>query len=269
MSVDVNVQADRPRLPRRTRYQGMAQILSYNRRTYAAAAAVAALLLAGALLLPATGPVRPVRVLLAAMGLLLLAGTAGSLLASHAVYDRSALHRWTWLTERVPSGRHGLRWLVVHAGLDEASPALRALYGPRGTVVDAYDASRMTEPAIHVARERAAAGLPAVKGSFDRLPVASASQDLALLFFAAHELRRPEERAALLREVGRTLAPGGRAVVAEHARDAPNLLAFGPGALHFFSAGSWRRTFSAAGLALRSEGRVTPFVRVFVLEAAP
>ena len=98
-----------------------------------------------------------------------------------------------------------------------------------------------------------------------RLPVASATIDLAVLAMAAHELRAPAERVALFEEIRRVLTPSGRAIVAEHLRDWPNAVAFGPGVLHFHSRRAWRQSFMQAGLTIDAEHRITPFVAIFVL----
>ena len=58
-------------------------------------------------------------------------------------------------------------------------------------------------------------------------------------------------------------------MVVEQLRDWRNFLAFGPGFLHFHSAGAWRRCFAHARLLTVAESAVTPFVRVFVLEKQP
>ena len=247
-------------LPRRTRFQGAAQVLRYNLPRYLAAFAVAALALVAAPLVREPRWLPPV---LLAVAALLVAGGLASLLATHWVYDRSGLHRWGWLAAQVPASR---RWLVVHAGLDEASPALRHLYPQaRGAVVDIYDPAAMTEPAIRVARAGARPEA-AVRARHDRLPVPDAAADLALLFFSAHELRRPADRAALFQELARALGPGGRIVLVEHLRDLPNLLAYGPGALHFHSRRAWARGFAAARLRVAHEQPITPLVRAFFLE---
>jgi hypothetical protein len=61
------------------------------------------------------------------------------------------------------------------------------------------------------------------------------------------------------------LTPGGAIMMVEHLRDWPNLLAYGPGFLHFQSRRTWDAAFRAARLVLRSHCTVTPFVHAFEL----
>jgi hypothetical protein len=82
---------------------------------------------------------------------------------------------------------------------------------------------------------------------------------------SAHELRSDESRCALFAELRRVLGPAGRVVIAEHLRDWANLLAFGPGFLHFHSRRAWLRCFSRHRFDVHREFSITPFVRVFVL----
>lgn len=242
----------------RGRWQGVVDILHYNRVMYALAGIVVLLGLALAAWTPWPPPARGLAGL-AALGVAAVA--LGSLAVSHAVYDRSELHRWTWLTRRTP--RVG-SWAVLHAGLDEASPALERLYpSAEGHALDLYDPDRMTEPAIRVARRRRRA--QDRRGTFDDLGLPTATKDLVLLFFSAHELRAEPDRIALLREAARVLAPHGRVVVVEHMRDLPNLLAFNLGALHFFPRRSWLRVMGQAGLRVVQEHTITPFVHAFHL----
>jgi SAM-dependent methyltransferase len=123
----------------------------------------------------------------------------------------------------------------------------------------------MTEASILQARRSrrdAAADIPA---RYDDLAFESSTFDAAFCIFAAHELRRPAQRVKLFREITRVLAHDGELVLIEHNRDWRNFLAFGPGFLHFFSQRAWQRATSGAGLALRSEFSMTPFVHVYIL----
>jgi SAM-dependent methyltransferase len=249
--------------PPRGRYAGMLQILAYNRPMFwqtGAACAAAALLL---VFLPIPRPLT----LVVALGIALALGWAASaLLVSHWVYDLSPLCRWDWLPGLLPAPPR--RWASLHAGLDETAGALPRLFpGAEGVVLDVYDPREMTEPSIARAR-KLALDRAATPADFRALPLIDDAQDAIFLIFAAHELRRPESRLALFREVARALAPGGRAVLVEHLRDLPNLLAFGPGFLHFLPRREWLRLAAAAGLAVRAERRITPFVAVLTLEKA-
>ena len=72
----------------------------------------------------------------------------------------------------------------------------------------------------------------------------------------------------LFREVVRTLTSDGEFILMEHSRDWPNFLAFGPGFLHFFSQRAWRKAASDAGLTVRTELSMTPFVHAYIMRRA-
>jgi len=245
--------------PAGERFRGALQILRYNLPMYLAAGGA---VLAGILclaLLPLPHPVA----LLAAAGLAATAlWSAGSLLASHWIYDRSPLSRWTWLAELLPAPPR--RWASLHAGLDETAGALDRLFPAGGTTLDLFDPEEMTEPSIFRARRLHRSPAPAA--DFRALPFPGGGLDAVFLVFAAHELRRPEARLALFRELARVLAPGGRAVLVEHLRDLPNFLAFGPGFRHFLPRSAWLAAAAGSGLRLVEERRITPFVAIFVCE---
>ena len=132
-------------------------------------------------------------------------------------------------------------------------------------VVDIFDPHVMSEVSIQQARLVSRGALPGVAGRYDRLPFDAGRFDAAFTIFAAHELRRHEQRVELFREIARILTPEGEALLMEHMRDWRNLLAFGPGFLHFFSGKEWRDVASEGGFRVRTERAMTPFVRVFVL----
>jgi SAM-dependent methyltransferase len=237
------------------------QIVRFNWPFYAGASAAIALAMPVVAGLPVAAEVRA--------GLYLATGLAAfwilaSLAVSWVVYDRSPLMRWGWIPPAL--GARPSRWINMHAGLDESTPALRRLFpGARGRVFDLFDASEMREPSIARARRLARNEVAAEPVDFRRLPAGSASTDAALLLLAAHELRTHQSRSALFAELHRILAPGGRVIIAEHLRDWPNFLAFGPGALHFHSRRAWIACFDASQFTIAAEFAITPFVRIFVL----
>ena len=249
--------------PSRGRWQGMLTIARLNWPFYAAAGAV----LLGAAATALAGRSRRTRW----AGALAGAGAAwflgGSLGVSHLVYDRSDLYRWRWL-ERALRGARRERAIFCHAGFDEASEALRERLGTtEWRVLDHFDAPTMTEPSIRRARRLFPPAAGTIPAPFDRWPVADRWADVAFGLLAIHEMRPEEERIAWFAEARRCLRPAGRVVLVEHARDAANFLAFGPGFLHFHSPASWQRCWEQAGLRAADEFRVTPWVRAFVLEA--
>jgi SAM-dependent methyltransferase len=238
-------------------FQGVLQIARFNWPQYV----VGLLVTSAALVLPLPGPWRVLAITGAGLAIFWL---VASLIASHIIYDRSPLRRWTWIEDTL--GFAPKRWINLHAGLDESTPALRRLF-PFSTsrVFDFFDAIAMTERSILRARRLARNEIAAEPADFRHLPLADASVDAAMLLLSAHELRTGEARVAFFTELRRALAPGGKIIVAEHLRDWKNFLAFGPGFLHFFSRREWRATAAAAGLAVERELFITPFIRVFVL----
>ena len=258
--------------------RGVRQIVRFNWPFYAVAAAALALAPAAIarLALPPA-----VRVVLSAGAALAALWVVTSLIASWLIYDRSPLMRWDWLPRAL--GFQPGAWINIHSGLDESTPALRALFGAaRGRVFDMFDPGEMTERSITRARltglrraclaeardareaSQASEGGPE-HVDYHRLPIPTGTVEAALLLLSAHELRTDAARLALFTELRRVLGPGGRVVVAEHLRDAANFLAFGPGFLHFHSRRTWARCFARTRFDIHAEFPITPFVRVFVL----
>ena len=243
-------------------YQGVAQILAFNWRMYAAtAAAVCAALVAW----PVVGDL--VRAVMLAFVVPAVFWMVASVAVSHYVYDRSGLYDFDWLRKELVATPK--RWINIHAGLDETSELFEeAFAGAEGCVVDIYDRRTMTEPSIRKAHEQRIPAKVGIAARFDELPFNDGRFDAAFLIFAAHELRRHKERVQLFREVARALDASGELVLMEHMRGGWNFAAFGPGALHFFSRRAWLKVAREAGFAVKSEFTWTPFVRVFVLRRA-
>jgi len=241
-------------MPSRSRYQGVIQIVSFNRGFYRGTLAAMALASAAAIYLH--GLLR-IAILMPVLAALAWMGT--SLVVSYYVYDRSPLYGLSWLKLRPGT------WANVHAGLDETSETLRAfLPESQGFVWDIFDAEQMTEPSMARAREFSGSP-PAERVLWRRLPVGAETLDAIFLMFVAHEFRDTDARHEFLREVARVLKPGGSIMMVEHLRDLPNFLAYGPGCLHFHSRRTWNEAFRAAELTLRSDRTLTPFVHAFEL----
>lgn len=252
--------------PAASRYGGVWQIVRFNWPWYAAATAATAV--AAALLvlwdLPTPWPQLAFAFLLLADLWLLL-----SLAVSHWIYDRSAIARGEWLR-----GITAQRVVVCHFGQDEATRHVaRWLPAAAVQVFDLFDGTLGT-PSLRRARALAVLApgpiaAPSAAAPLDALPLGGASQDLAVLAFAAHEVRDHATRVRLCAELARCLAPDGTLLVVEHLRDPWNLLAYGPGGFHFLSRRTWLRTFAAAGLAVVGETSLTPWVRRFELRRKP
>jgi hypothetical protein len=230
----------------------MIQILQFHRSLYLATAMGIALVL----LLAVQVPWIAIAALPAAFWFV------SSLAVSWYVYDASPLSRYDWLAPRMR--RHPMRWINLHAGLDQASMALQRLFpASDGRSFDIFDPLEMRAASILEAR-RVVGATDSSGEQWRALP----PQDVVFLVFTAHELRRFEARVRLFRAASEVLAPGGDIAVVEHVRDGLNFLAFGPGFWHFLPAHAWRKTAAAAGLRIREEFSVTPFVRVFLMERA-
>jgi SAM-dependent methyltransferase len=249
-------------IPARRPYQGLVQILQFNWRSYSGATmGVGVAILA----LPFLHPIWRVALLLAAAPAIFW--MASSLIVSHYVYDLFPLYDLTWISRILP--RAPRRWINIHCGFDETSGLLAAIFPEAvSQVVDIYDPQVMTEASIHLARRLKHSAIPSVAARYDALAFNSGSFDAAFSIFAAHELRRHDQRVSLFREIERILVSGGNLILMEHSRDLWNFAAFGPGFLHFFSPCAWRKAAFEAGLTIRSEFSMTPFVHVYNLRKA-
>jgi SAM-dependent methyltransferase len=240
-------------------FLGVARILRYNWPWYAAAVAGSAL--AVAVILVANPGGRWMTVVIAAVALgdawLLL-----SLAVSHWIYDRSPIAHGGWLEQ---DGTATV--VIIHAGHDEASSHVaRRLPGAVCTAFDIFDPAHGASPSLLRARSAATARAPVA--ATGRIPLPDGSADLVLMVFAAHEVRAAEARTELLRELGRIAGARGRILVVEHQRDFWNLLAYGPGALHFLTRKAWMGTFEGAGLLLTRDDAITPWIHRFELRKA-
>ena len=237
------------------------KILQFNWPFYAAAVAIAVCVPSVAAQLPGMWPIRAA--MYAATALIVM-WIIASVAASWIIYDWSRLMEWDWVLQAL--GFSPKSWINLHAGYDTSTPALREVFkDAQSRVFDIFDPKEMTEPSIRQARRLARNAVAAEAVDFHHLPVPAGTIDVATLLLSAHELRTERARSALFTELRRILGPGGRVVVAEHLRNWPNFLAFGPGFFHFQSRRTWARCFSRHRFDIHREFSITPFVRVFVL----
>jgi ubiquinone/menaquinone biosynthesis C-methylase UbiE len=156
----------------------------------------------------------------------------------------------------------------IHAGFDDSSDSLHRLF-PRAyrRTLDIFDEEEMDEPSIRRARAVSPSSVASERADFRELSVPSESANLVTILLAAHEIRRLDLRLAFFAELRRVIARDGRIIIAEHLRNLPNFLAFGPGFVHFHARRTWIFAMRHAGLNVEREFSITPFVRVFVVRS--
>jgi SAM-dependent methyltransferase len=238
---------------------GAARIFLYNWPVYAGAWLGAAVVVA---LVPRMPREIMPWALLAACGSVLW--SVVSLAVSFYVYDRSGLARGAWVAPLL--GQDARTWAAVHAGLDAEIELDAAMPGSCVGRLDIFDPKTMTAPSIRRARIRTAQEHPSTACVPTALALPDGACDTLVVAFTAHEIRDRSARERFFVEIRRCLRPGGRMLLVEHLRDVANLVAFGPGFLHFVARSEWLRLAEHAGLRIAVERRVTPFVMALVLE---
>jgi ubiquinone/menaquinone biosynthesis C-methylase UbiE len=131
-----------------------------------------------------------------------------------AVWERQAGRAALWPTWLDRAGvQPGERVLDVGCGPGFASLLIGERVGPAGCV---WALDRAPAALDYLRARQAERGVMAVEpllGSATAIPLADGSVDCALV---AHMLHHNDEPARVLREVGRVLAPGGRALIVEY-----------------------------------------------------
>ena len=269
----------------RNEFEGMLRVVQFNWPLYATAAGVVLVLLVLASCSVFAGGMRVIFFFAAAFVLL---QTVLSLLASHWVYDRSALKDWRFLLELVPAhlsvnaGKLGLcgepgsgsqsdvesslRIVSVHSGYDETSGVLHQLFEKADiATIDLFSALGRREPSIVRARKLYPPSAKSICETVIDWPLADSSVDLILIAFAAHEIRDSAQRVLLFQQARQVLKQNGRIVFVEHVRDFANFVAFGPGFMHFLPLAEWIRCAAQSNLKIAKQYRITPLVAVLEL----
>ena len=231
----------------RSPFQGVWNIIRFNWHFYAFAVGLGLLMTGLRWYIPAV---------------ILLVPVSITLLASLYIYDLSGLYTLDWIEPGAPG-----TVVNVHAGFDETSAQLsRKFPGACLLVFDFFDPVKHTEVSVKRAR-RAYPPFPGTR-RIDTVatPLEDASTDRIFVTFSAHEIRNDAERVAFFKQLNYTLRPSGYIQVTEHLRDLPNFLVYNVGAFHFLSRKTWRTTFAEAGLRIRRETKLNPFITTFILE---
>ncbi len=138
-------------------------------------------------------------------------------------------------------------------------------------VIDIFDPEKMTDPALHRAREmepplEAGRRIYRRTGDPDCLPIPHNWADVIYCSFSLHELQHGADRQAIFAEFARILKPNGKLLIAEHGRDWPNFIAFGLGALSYFSPSTWAKHMADAGLTVQHHERWRGLAHLWVAE---
>lgn len=243
---------------KRRRFQGVLNILSFNRHFYVFGLIALALLAISHSLLQWNDVL--FWIITAAFGY----GLIMPLLVSAYVYDFSGYYNLHWLNGLVSKHENADLIVNINAGFDETSFLLKAKF-PRSELkaFDFYNAKQHTEAAIKRARKVSLVYPDTKQIASDSIPLMDCSVDVVCLLSAVHEIRSQDEKQLFLKECHRLCKPDGTVVMVEHLRDIPNFLAFSIGFTHFFSRSVWKKAFEGAGFTTFRERKFTPFMSIF------
>jgi SAM-dependent methyltransferase len=242
----------------RKKFQGVLNILSFNRHFYVFGIIALALLFCTRFFIDWHHTF--LWIVIAAV----LYGLITPLIVSAYVYDFSGYYNFSWLNEVINKNESPKMIVNINAGFDETSFIIKDRFPSADLkVFDFYNAERHTEAAIKRAREVSLVYPHTQQISSISIPLEDHSVDIVFLLSAAHEIRSDEEKALFLKECHRVCKPNGKVIMVEHLRDLPNFIAFTVGFTHFFSRATWKNAFALAGFSSFHENKFTAFMSVF------
>lgn len=244
---------------KRKPFQGVLNILSFNRHFYVIGLLILALITTSYVFIGWSSILYWIIVASFLYGLII------PLIVSAYVYDFSGYYNFHWLEKCSVSDSSTNQILNINAGFDETSFILKSKFPQSDLkVFDFYNAKQHTEPAIIRARKVSLVYPDTKQIDASAIPVEDKSIDMIFLLSAAHEIRSHEERVHFLKECHRLCKAEGKVIMVEHLRDFPNFIAFTVGFTHFFSRSTWRKAFEQAGFSSFTETKFTPFMSVFI-----
>ncbi|CAM4253156.1 class I SAM-dependent methyltransferase [Zobellia nedashkovskayae] len=243
---------------KRRKFQGVLNILSFNRHFYVFGLIALALIIISHLVLSWSNLLFWIVVLAFIYGLIM------PLIISAYVYDFSGYYDFKWLKKYNLPDSEEKQILNINAGFDETSFIIKSFF-PKSDlkVFDFYNSAKHTEPAIIRARKVSLVYPNTEQIISNAIPLKDNSVDLIFLLSAAHEIRSQNEKIRFLKECHRVCKSSANIIMIEHLRDFPNFIAFSVGFTHFFSKKTWRNAFKEAGFKTFKERKFTPYMSIF------
>jgi ubiquinone/menaquinone biosynthesis C-methylase UbiE len=243
---------------KRKKFQGVLNILSFNRHFYVYGFIALAILIASFVIFNWSNLLLGIIISGFLYGLLM------PLLVSAYVYDFSGYYDFKWLNKLNLADSEKTKILNINAGFDETSFIIKNHF-PKSDlqVFDFYNAEKHTEPAIIRARKVSLVYPNTQEVISNSFTLKDNSVDLIFLLSSAHEIRSQKEKIEFLKECYRVCKSDANIIMIEHLRDFPNFMAFTIGFTHFFSKRTWRNAFKSAGFKTFSEQKFTPFMSIF------
>src|SRR5688572_11037530 len=222
-------------MEKRRKFQGVLNILSFNRHFYVFGLLALAALFTSRLFIEWPNSVFWIIVAAFIYGLIM------PLIVSAFVYDFSGYYDFHWLAKVVRDPEKINLITKINAGFDETSFIIKDKF-PKADlkVFDFYNAKRHTEPAIIRARKVSLVYPNTQSITSDQIRLDTGSVDIVFLLSAVHEIRSHEEKIQFLKECKRICKQDGKVIMLEHLRDFPNFIAFSVGFTHFFSRSVWK-----------------------------
>ncbi|MBI3519651.1 MAG: methyltransferase domain-containing protein [Bacteroidetes bacterium] len=243
---------------KRRSFQGVLNILSFNRHFYVLGLGALALIIFSYIVFQWSD------ILFWVIFASFMYGLTMPLIVSAYVYDFSGYYNFDWLKKHSVNVSESKQLLNINAGFDETSFIIQNNFPNANLkVFDFYNPKQHTEPAIIRARKVSLVFPDTQQIKTNHIPLEDRSIDIIFLLSAAHEIRSQEEKIQFLKECYRLCKPTGKVIMAEHLRDFPNFLAFSVGFTHFFSRAVWKKSFESAGFTSFEETKFTPFISIF------
>lgn len=243
----------------RKKFQGVLNILSFNRHFYIIGIGILVLIMISHQMFSWSDILYWMIIAAFIYGLIM------PLIISAYVYDFSGYYDFKWLDKCMIDKQDVKKILNINAGFDETSFIIKNNFPNADLkVFDFYNSERHTEPAIIRARKVSLVYPNTQQIKSGSIPANDQSVDLVFLLSAAHEIRSHEEKIQFLKECHRVCEPNGKVIMVEHLRDFPNFLAFSVGFTHFFSKSVWQNAFTNSGFKPFKEVKFTPFMSIFI-----